>query len=52
MTVTSFTVCSTRRAESSTSLYGKRLPVGVADDDAGAGLLDEPGRRKAAANNQ
>jgi hypothetical protein len=27
---------------------GERLPVGVADDEAGVGLLDGPGRREAA----
>src|SRR4029077_2921287 len=27
---------------------GNRLPVGVADDEAGVGLLDGPGRREAA----
>ena len=27
---------------------GQRLPVGVADDEAGVGLLDGPGRREAA----
>ena len=26
---------------------GERLPVGVADDEAGVGLLDGPGRREA-----
>ena len=27
---------------------GERLPVGVADDEAGVGLVDGPGRREAA----